>query len=151
MRSDATRWLRQDYQRFQRPQHPDEVKYSADQPRVPAGNPDGGQWTSEGGLGSYDARLANNNKPRLGRAAAYSALAQAAERVIRAYRSENVLNDLFGNRQGTVGFTEMDGKLIFGSSSSLPSYSVDDRVAAEEMRNVLGREISFNDEFVECW
>lgn len=25
------------------------VKYSPDQPRVPAGNPDGGQWTSEDG------------------------------------------------------------------------------------------------------
>ena len=27
----------------------DDVKYSTDQPRVPAGNPDGGQWTSGGG------------------------------------------------------------------------------------------------------
>ena len=27
----------------------DGVKYSPDQPRVPAGNPDGGQWTAEGG------------------------------------------------------------------------------------------------------
>jgi hypothetical protein len=26
-------------------------KYRADQPRVPAGNPDGGQWTDEGGSG----------------------------------------------------------------------------------------------------
>ena len=26
-------------------------KYLSDQPRVPAGNPDGGQWTSEGGGG----------------------------------------------------------------------------------------------------
>jgi hypothetical protein len=28
------------------------LKYSPDQPRVPAGNPDGGQWTSEGGGGA---------------------------------------------------------------------------------------------------
>lgn len=28
--------------------------YAPDQPRVPAGNPDGGQWTSEGGAGSGD-------------------------------------------------------------------------------------------------
>lgn len=27
-------------------------KYSPDQPRVPGGNPDGGQWTSEGGEGT---------------------------------------------------------------------------------------------------
>jgi hypothetical protein len=29
-----------------------ELRYIADQPRVPAGNPDGGQWTSEDGLPS---------------------------------------------------------------------------------------------------
>jgi hypothetical protein len=27
-----------------------ELRYIPDQPRVPAGNPDGGQWTDEGGL-----------------------------------------------------------------------------------------------------
>lgn len=30
------------------------AKYSPDQPRVPAGNPDGGQWTSGGGDGGSD-------------------------------------------------------------------------------------------------
>lgn len=30
------------------------LKYSSDQPRVPAGNPHGGEWTSEGGIGSSD-------------------------------------------------------------------------------------------------
>lgn len=35
-----------------------EGKYSPDQPRVPAGNPDGGQWTSGGGDGSGDDALA---------------------------------------------------------------------------------------------
>jgi hypothetical protein len=29
-----------------------ELRYIPDQPRVPAGNPDGGQWTSEGSLPS---------------------------------------------------------------------------------------------------
>jgi hypothetical protein len=29
-------------------------KYSTDQPRVPAGNPDGGQWTSENGTGAAE-------------------------------------------------------------------------------------------------
>jgi hypothetical protein len=33
-------------------------KYSPDQPRVPAGNPDGGQWTSAGGEGAR-TRLAD--------------------------------------------------------------------------------------------
>ena len=31
-------------------------KYRPDQPRVPAGNPDGGQWTSEGGGSSAVSR-----------------------------------------------------------------------------------------------
>ena len=33
------------------PSAPFVQKYSADQPRVPVGNPDGGQWTSEGSFG----------------------------------------------------------------------------------------------------
>ena len=34
---------------------PEALKYSPDQPRVPAGNSDGGQWTGGGGGGSVDA------------------------------------------------------------------------------------------------
>jgi len=52
MRPDAHRFIRPDWRRFVRPgferDHPFalyERKYSADQPRVPAGNPDGGRWT----------------------------------------------------------------------------------------------------------
>ena len=38
------------------------IKYSPDQPRVPAGNPDGGQWTGEDGSGSSnDASNAAND------------------------------------------------------------------------------------------
>lgn len=32
------------------------LKYSPDQPRVPAGNPDGGQWTSDAGTDSADSQ-----------------------------------------------------------------------------------------------
>lgn len=50
MRPDACRWLRPDATRWQRPVHPDEAKYNPNKPRVPAGDPDGGQWTGgEGG------------------------------------------------------------------------------------------------------
>ncbi len=37
--------------------------FNPDQPRVPAGNPDGGQWTSAGG--GTGSRLAAADKPRL--------------------------------------------------------------------------------------
>ena len=50
MRPDAARWLRPNQQVWQGPNY-DERKYNRDQPRVPAGGPDGGQWTDgNGGL-----------------------------------------------------------------------------------------------------
>ena len=56
MRPDAHRFIRPDWRRFVRPGFEDdhpfalyERKYSPDQPRVPAGSREGGQWTSEGG------------------------------------------------------------------------------------------------------
>lgn len=42
-------WLRHDAHRWRKPVHPDEAKYNSVQPRVPAGNPVGGQWMSAGG------------------------------------------------------------------------------------------------------
>lgn len=56
MRPDAYRWLRPDAMRFLAPGvDPASVypaldrKFNPNQPRVPAGNPDGGQWTDGGG------------------------------------------------------------------------------------------------------
>lgn len=56
MRPDAYRWIRPDAARFLAPGiDPRDVypalqrKFNPDQPRVPAGNPDGGQWTDGGG------------------------------------------------------------------------------------------------------
>lgn len=56
MRPDAYRWVRPDAARFLKPGtdpatvYPAlERKYSPNQPRVPAGNPDGGQWMRGGG------------------------------------------------------------------------------------------------------
>ncbi|MGH6682332.1 MAG: hypothetical protein ACRECA_00155 [Pseudolabrys sp.] len=42
---DAARWLQPDQRLWQGPDFA-ERKYNADQPRVPAGNSDGGQWTT---------------------------------------------------------------------------------------------------------
>ncbi|TKT73689.1 hypothetical protein YH63_020925 [Afipia massiliensis] len=62
MRPDAYRWIRPDAARFLKPGTDVasvfpalERKYSPSQPRVPAGNPDGGQWTDGGGDGSNPA------------------------------------------------------------------------------------------------
>ncbi|MGP9811879.1 hypothetical protein ACTZWT_10245 [Rhodopseudomonas sp. NSM] len=58
MRPDAERWIRPDVARFLAPGAlPEDVfpaldrKYNPNQPRVPKGNPDGGEWTL-GGLGA---------------------------------------------------------------------------------------------------
>jgi hypothetical protein len=55
MRLDAFRFVRPDWRRFVKAGFGQELpfalyerKYSPDQPRVPAGNPDGGQWTTVG-------------------------------------------------------------------------------------------------------
>ncbi len=59
MRPDAHRFLRHDWRRFWAAGHEDEPvyrfyesierKFSPSQPRVPAGVPEGGQWTGTGG------------------------------------------------------------------------------------------------------
>ena len=111
------------------------ANFNSNQPRVPAGNPDGGQWTSsEGGPGT---RLAAADKPRLGRAALIAIAAQAAKRLIEAYRRSEGLFDLFGKKEGTVAVTTINGEDIFGANSNSPTYTTTDRIAAEGMRDTL--------------
>ena len=86
-------------------------KYDLNQPRVPAGNPDGGQWTSSGG--GTGARLAAADKPRFGGGAALAIILEIPKQVIERNRSENGLWDLFGHKHGTVAFTTIDGTDIF--------------------------------------
>lgn len=69
MRPDADRFIRPDWRRYVRPGFEDdhpfalyERKYSQDQPRVPAGSREGGQWT--GGEGAYLAAPSDTPSPR---------------------------------------------------------------------------------------
>lgn len=50
------------------------IKYSPDQPRVSAGNPDGGQWTSEGGSGASTASTNSSEPAARSRPTQYAAL-----------------------------------------------------------------------------
>ena len=77
-------------------------KYSPNQPRVPAGNPDGGEWTREGREPNSNVRLAAGDTSRLGPASVRRLALQLAKRLIEAYRSENFLSDLFGRKGGTI-------------------------------------------------
>jgi hypothetical protein len=111
--------------------------FNPNQPRVPAGNPDGGQWTSSGrGIGT---RLAAADKPWFGGGVALAIVLEIAKQVIDRYRSENGLWDLFGHKHGTVAFTTIDGTDIFGSNSRSPTYTSADRAAAMNMRNIVAK------------
>lgn len=91
--------------------------FDPNQPRVPAGHSEGGQWTSDG-AGTY-IRLAAADKPGPGpRNWLAEILLHLAMGVIEAYRSENGLRDLFGHKLGTVTWIKFNGKDIFGSNSS---------------------------------
>jgi hypothetical protein len=80
---------------------------------VPAGNPDGGQWT----------RLAASDKPRLGPAAIAAIVAETAKRAIQAYRNSNNLWDLFGSRIGAGGSDVDAGR---GTNSGSDAGGIDD-------------------------
>jgi hypothetical protein len=108
--------------------------YNPDQPRVPAGNPDGGQWSGEGASGASRVRLAAADKPRLGRAALAKIAFQLAEQAIKAYRSDKGLWDLFGRKDGAVTYSKLNGEEIFGSNSTSPTYQRIDRIEAAELR-----------------
>jgi hypothetical protein len=56
MRPDAARWLLPNQKVWQWPGR-NEQKYSLDQPRVPAGNSDGGQWTTVSSSGGISIAL----------------------------------------------------------------------------------------------
>ena len=108
--------------------------FNPNQPRVPAGNPDGGQWTNGGGSRT---RFAAADKPRLGPGTMAAIAAEVARRVIEAHRSENGLWDLFGRKEGTVTFAAVNGSDVFGSNSTSPTYTSVDYAAATRMRDTL--------------
>jgi hypothetical protein len=108
--------------------------YNPNQPRVPAGHPDGGQWTTTG----YGAvRVAANEKFPSGPNIFSIILGEAAARAIERYRKSNILTDLFGTRLGTVTWTRFKGQDVFGSNSTSPTYTSTDYAAAERMRDTL--------------
>jgi len=111
--------------------------FNPDQPRVPAGHHDGGQWTKEGG--GIGIRVAANEKQPLSPNIFSLIFGAAAKRAIEHYRDTHSLWDLLKFRDGTVSLTTIDGKDIFGSNSDSPTYSSVDRAAAIRMRDVLSQ------------
>jgi hypothetical protein len=106
-------------------------KYREDQPRD-----DHGRWVYDGGR-RQRVRLAAGDKPTLGPKAFAAIGLEVAKRAIEVYRKTNNLMDLFGNRIGTVSYTEFKGQIIYGSNSTSPTYTSGDRREALRLRDVL--------------
>ena len=83
--------------------------YNPNQPRVAAGNPDGGQWTSAGGSST---RVAARDKQGSGGGILLTIVTKFFLGLIDAYRSENGLWDLFGHRRGTVTVMTFRGNIF---------------------------------------
>ena len=109
--------------------------FDPNQPRVPAGNPDGGQWTRTG-ASRTGMRLAGAGKPPLGPHILLAIAVELAKRLIENYRSRN-RTDLLGPEPGAVVVTTIDGEDVFGPSSGAGGYESEDRDAAEKLRAKL--------------
>lgn len=90
MRPDAHLFVRLDWRRFVHPRFADDLpfalyerKYRPDQPRVPAGSREGGQWTEDGGATtelSAQRRRGSGPKDATSGQAARLAIAEARAR-----------------------------------------------------------------------
>ena len=56
---------------------------------------------------------------------------------MEAFRSQNGLYDLFKSKVGTVSYTTINGKDVFGSNSTSPMYYKSDQLAADALRDRL--------------
>jgi hypothetical protein len=107
--------------------------YNPNQPRVPAGDPRGGEWTREGGVPGM--RLAANDTR--GPGSWLAILLHFGMLAIEAYRSKHGLWDLFRSKVGTVTWMKFNGKDFFGSNSKSYTYTDVDYAAAVAMRSIL--------------
>jgi hypothetical protein len=131
--------------------------YDPNQPRMPAGHPDGGQWmrvlngrSLDRADGSPSWILASSEPPRrspggppkggrIGWALAILRLFEAIHR----YLEGTARPDLFGNDavsdNAVVAATSLNGELIVGTSSRYHTYTLGDHRAARRMRAILIR------------
>ena len=106
--------------------------FNPNQPRVPAGNPDGGQWTPTG-ASRIGMQLAGGGKQRLGPHLLFAIAVKLAKWLIDDYRAKHRI-DLLGPEPGAVVITSIDGEDVFGPSSNAGGYTPEDRHAAEKLR-----------------
>lgn len=105
--------------------------YNPEQPRDELG-----KWTSGGGSGS-GVRLAASDGPRLGPKSKLGLALELGRQAIKLFRDQNYLYNLFGQKEGTVSYTNVNGTDIYGVNSGSPEYRDRDMIAAEELRSNL--------------
>src|SRR5262249_19838174 len=108
--------------------------YDPTEPRVPAGNPDGGQWTSTGGIAGV--RVATG--PTFWREFLREIVREIAKEAIEDYRKREV-DDLAGETDDTVALTILDGIEVLGVNSTSRPYTPEDYARALRLRDDLIR------------
>lgn len=123
------------------------ANFNPNQPRVPRGNPDGGQWTDAGGggggasPGASRTRVAGPGTGRTTRAGQNFPGATHGQQVRLEQtiaRTESALAKIRRWKEShTVAVTEISGSLVFGTNSGAPGYTGADKADADVWRGTL--------------
>jgi hypothetical protein len=89
-----------------------------------------------GGSGGR-VRFASSDKPPLGPKSKLAIAIEVGKQAIKLFRDMNLLNNLFGQKEGTVTYTNMDDVAVYGVNSESPEYKDRDAIAAERLRGDL--------------
>jgi hypothetical protein len=109
--------------------------YDPNQPRVPKGHPDGGEWTDDDRW--IGVQFAAAERPPMGPRGSYAIALEIARRLIDVFRRENGQLELFGDRRGAVTVTTIDGRQIYGSNPDLGAWRSIDRTEADRLRAII--------------
>jgi len=93
-----------------------------------------GRWSETGG--GRGTRLASMDQPRIPRSKIGIAIA-VARQAIKLFRDQNLLYNIFGQKEGTVTFTKLNDVAVYGVNSDSPEYKDRDMIAAEGLRSEL--------------
>ena len=119
--------------------------YDPNQPRVPAGHSDGGQWTGDGRGADQRARLRGALQLAAGELPPLDPRKwrrYIARKLIEAIHGELASRDLFGHHDPdkvSVAVTTMDGEPITGTSSGYGDWLAIDHFEARALRATIMR------------
>ncbi len=93
-----------------------------------------GRWVD---AGAGQVRLATSDIPQLGPKSKLAIAVVVARQAIKLFRDRNLLHDMFGVKEGTVTYTEINNAALYGINSDSPEYKDRDMIAAEQLRGEL--------------